>query len=145
MAIKNESELRKLIMADCKKALAKAQEKVYKILDLYLQRFYADYDPVIYERTYQLLRSLVKGDIRQNGNKITAEVYFNLGYIYETGRNPSGEQVMNAATYGGHGAEGLRIMYGSGEDAWFTPLEILDANAIKILVDMLKAEGIPIK
>lgn len=145
MAIKNESELRKLIIADCKKALAKAQEKVYKILDLYLQRFYADYDPVMYERTYQLLRSLVKGDIRQNGNKITAEVYFNLGYIYETGRNPSGEQVMNAAAYGGHGAEGLRIMYGSGEDAWFTPLEILDANAIKILVDMLKAEGIPIK
>lgn len=145
MTFKNEKELKKFLLSKCKNALIKSQEKVYKILDLYMQRFYADYDPVMYQRTYQLLCSLVKSDIRSTSNGYEADVYFDLSYIYETGRNPSGEQVMNAAAYGGHGAEGLRIMYGSGEDAWFTPLEILDAKAIEILKNMLIAEGIPIK
>ena len=99
----------------------------------------------MYERTYKLLHSLVKSDIRQVGNGLIAEVYFDLDYLYVTGAEPSGEQVMDAAAYGGHGAKGLRVVNGGGEDAWFTPLEILDAEAIKILKNMLIAEGIPIK
>lgn len=147
MVIKNESQLKKIILADCKRALVKAQERVYKIIDLYLQRFYADYDPVWYDRTYKLLHSLVKSDIRQEGNKLVAKVYFDLDHLgdtYNTGANPSGEDVMNVAAYGGHGAEGLKVVYGSGQDAWFTPLEIIDAEAINILRDMLIAEGIPL-
>lgn len=145
MVFKNEKELKEFVLKKSRNALAKTQEKVYKILDLYLQRFYADYDPVWYDRTYKLLHSLVKSDVKQKGNSITAEVYFDLGYIYETGSKPSGEQVMNVAAYGGHGAQGLSVMYGSGEDIWFTPLEILDAQAIEILKNMLIAEGIPIR
>lgn len=145
MVFKNEQQLKSFLLAKCQSALANAQEKVYKILDLYMQRFYADYDPVMYERTYQLMKSLVKSDIQMVGNEIKAEVYFDLGYIYESGANPSGEDVMSQAAYGGHGATGLRVMYGGGEDVWFTPLEILDAEAINILKNMLIAEGIPIK
>ena len=145
MVFKNEKELERFLLAKCQSALIKAQEKVYKVLDLYMQRFYADYDPELYERTYQLLHSLVKSDIRKNGKELIAEVYFDLNYMYETGANPSGKQVMDAAAYGGHGAKDLLIVYGSGEDACFTPLEILDAKAIEILKNMLIAEGIPIK
>lgn len=143
--IKNEAQLKRLLMSDCCGALAKAQDKVYKIIDLYLQRFYADYDPVVYERTKQLLRSLVKSSIRKEGNELIAEVYFELNYRYETGARPSGEDVMFQASHGGHGAEGLKVVYGSGEDVWYTPLEILDAQAIEILVQMLISEGIPIR
>jgi hypothetical protein len=99
----------------------------------------------MYERTYKLLHSLVKSGIRQVGNELVAEVYFDLDYLYNTGAKPSGEQVMNVAAYGGHGAENLRVVNSGGEDAWFTPLEILDAEAINILKNMLIAEGIPIK
>ena len=70
MVIKNETQLKNVILGDCRRALAKAQERVYKIIDLYLQRFYADYDPVWYERTGRLLHSLVKSDIIQEGNKL---------------------------------------------------------------------------
>lgn len=143
--IKNEAQLKELIMSDCRRALAKAQDKVYRIIDLYLQRFYADYDPVVYDRTRQLLHSLVKGNIRQEGNELIAEVYFKLNYIYETGARPSGEDVMFQASHGGHGAKGLKVVYGSGEDVWYTPLEILDAQAIDILKQMLISEGIPIR
>lgn len=145
MVFKNEAQLKSFLLKKCQSALIKAQEKVYKILDLYMQRFYADYDPELYERTYQLLHSLVKSDIHSTGNGYEAEVYFDLGYIYDTGANPSGKQVMDAAAYGGHGAQGLLVVYGGGEDTWHTPKGILDAKAIEILKNMLIAEGIPIK
>lgn len=145
MVFKNEQQLKSFLLSKCKSALVNAQEKVYKILDLYMQRFYADYDPVIYERTYQLMKSLVKSDIKMVGNEINADVYFDLGYIYNTGLNPSGEDVMNVAAIGGHGADGLRVVYFGGEDAWHTPLDILNVEAINILKNMLIAEGIPIK
>lgn len=145
MVFKNEKELEAFILKKCHNALAKTQEKVYRILDLFMQRFYADYDPELYERTYQLLHSLVKSDIRRKGNELIAEVYFDLDYMYKTGANPSGKQVMDAAAYGGHGAQDLLIVYGGGEDAWFTPKEIIDDEAIEILKNMLIAEGIPIR
>ena len=132
-------------MPKLKSAVTRAQEQVYKIIDLYLQRFYADYDPVVYERTRQFLHSLVKGGVEKVGNGYAAKVYFDLSYVYSTGANPSGEDVMGAAAYGGHGAKGLKVVNGGGEDAWFTPLEILDAEAIDILKRMLISEGIPIK
>ena len=146
MTFKNEAQLKAFILAKCQSALSNAQEKVYKIIDLHIQRFYADYDPVMYDRTYQLMHSLVKSSIIPVGNGYKAEVYFDLGSIgYSTGAQPSGGQVFGAAAYGGHGANGLRVVYGGGADIWQTPKEILDAEAIEILVQELKAAGIPIK
>lgn len=146
MVINNEAELKAILMPKIKNALVKAQEKVYKIVDLYVQRFYADYDPVMYERTYALMHSLVKDEIVPTANGFKARVYFDIsGLQYATGARPSGEQVMGAAAFGGHGAKGLKVVYGSGEDLWYTPLEILDADAINILKNMLISEGIPIK
>lgn len=146
MVFKNEKQLRDFLLKKCQIALESAQEKVYKIIDLHIQKFYADYDPVMYDRTYQLMHSLVKGDISPTANGYKAEVYFDLGSIgYNTGRQPSGEQVMGAAAYGGHGATGLKVVYGGGADIWYTPLEILDAKAIEILVQELRAAGIPIR
>lgn len=146
MTFKNEAQLKNFLLQKCKSAIIKAQEKVYKILDLYMQRFYADYDPVMYERTYQLMHSLVKSDIAFTGNGYEAEVYFDMSKLnYLTGRQPSGEQVVDAAAYGGHGATGLKIVYGGGEDIWFTPLEIINAEAVETLKNMLILEGIPIR
>ena len=145
MVFKNEKQLKNFLLQKCKPALERSQNQAYKIIDLYLNRFYADYDPVMYERTYKLLHSLVKSDIVPTGNGYKAEVYFNLDYLYDTGAQPSGEDVMFEASHGGHGAKGLKVVNGGGEDAWFTPLEILDAEAIEILKNMLIAEGIPIK
>lgn len=146
MFFKNEDQLKSFLMSKCQAALKNAQEKVYKIIDLHIQRFYADYDPVMYDRTYQLMHSLVKSNIRPTGSGYEAEVYFDLGSIsYVTGAKPSGGQVMDAAAYGGHGASGLKVVYGGGADIWQTPKDILDAEAINILVQELRVAGIPIK
>lgn len=124
-----------------------SQEKIYQILDMFVKEFYADYDPVMYERTYQLYRSLVKTDVYLIGNGYEAEVYFDLSSLnYITGAKPSGEQVMSAAAYGGHGADGLRVVYGnSGADIWNNVIPVLSTEAIEILKEELIAQGVPIK
>ena len=147
MVFKNEKQLKEFLLAKCKNALIKSQEQVYQIIDRFVKEFYVDYSPEMYERTYQLYRSLVKSDITPTANGYEAYVYFDLDSLdYVTGARPSGEQVMEAASYGGHGAEGLRVVSGnSGVSIWNDPKEIINAEAINILKRMLISEGIPIK
>lgn len=147
MVFKNEAQLKNFLLAKCKNALVKSQEQIYRIIDRFVKKFYADYDPVLYERTNQLLNSLVKSEIISTGNGFEAQVYFDLDSLnYVTGAQPSGKQVMDAAAYGGHGAEGLRVVSGdTGVSIWDDPMQILSTEAIEILREMLISEGIPIK
>ena len=146
MILKSESELKRFLLAKCRNALEKAQEQVYQIIDRFVKEFYAEFTPEMYERTYQLFRSLVKSDIIPTGNGYKAEVYFDLSSLnYVTGSKPSGEQVMGAAEWGRHGAMGLAVADFKGTSIWHEPLEILNAEAINILKKMLISEGIPIK
>lgn len=137
----------------------KAQEEVYKIIQKFLYDYYNDFTPELYERTYQLLGSLVKSRITSNGNGYRAEVYFDLDklhyakYGWQDGRPPSGEEVFEAAKQGLHGAigdagGGYRFRYldgNTGVNTWGDPIRELDAKAINILKQMLISEGIPIK
>ena len=52
---------------------------------------------------------------------------------------------MQAAEWGRHGAMGLMVADFKGTSVWHESLGKLDAEAIDILVNMLKAEGIPVK
>lgn len=146
MVFKNEAELRNYVLPKMKNAIVKAQSQVYQIVDRFVKEFYAEYPPEVYERTYQLYRSLVKSNIVPTKNGYEAEVYFDLSSIdYVTGSRPSGEQVMGAAEWGRHGAMGLAVADFKGTSIWHEPLDILNAEAINILKKMLISEGIPIK
>ncbi len=149
MVFKNRNELLAFLYDKAYDALKNAQTIVYDIIQDYLQQFYADYDPVLYERTEQLLRSLVKGDIRPSSKGYLADVYFDLSSLnYVTGNQPTGEQVMEAAAQGLHGAIGSNLLYvhgNTGVGVWNDALQVLDAEAIRILRDRLVEKGIPIK
>lgn len=146
MVFKNETQLKTFLMAKCKNAMIKSQEQVYQIINRFVKEFYAEFSPEMYERTYQLYRSLVKSDIKPTSNGYEAEVYFDLSSLYYvTGSQPSGEQVMGAAEWGRHGAMDLAVADFKGTSIWHEPLEILNAEAINILKKMLITEGIPIK
>lgn len=146
MVFNNEAQLKSFLMAKCKNALMKAQEQVYQIIDRFVKEFYAEFSPEVYERTYQLYRSLVKSDIIPIGNGYEAQVYFDISSLdYISGSRPSGEQVMGAAEWGRHGAMGLAVADFKGTSIWHEPLEILNVEAVNILKKMLIAEGIPIK
>lgn len=153
MVFKNEKELERFIMKQSRQALLKAQDKVYSIIKKFVRQFYNEYDPEVYQRTYQLLESLVQSRIVSDGKGYKAEIYFDVGGLrYTTGARPSGEQVMKAAAQGAHGAmgnaNGVDLLYvdsGAGTGVWNDPIMYLNANAINILVDMLRAEGVPVK
>lgn len=149
MTFKNRSELLNFLYDKAYSALRNAQGTVYEIIRDFVVQFYEDYDPVLYERTEQLLRSLVRGDIRPSANGWVADVYFDLSSLnYITGNQPTGEQVMRAAAQGLHGAIGEDFLYVQGDTGvsiWNDPLQVLDAEAIRVLRDRLREQGIPIK
>ena len=146
MIFKNEKQLKDFLLRKCENALVKSQSQIYQIIDRFVKEFYAEFSPEMYERTYQLYRSLVKSDIVPTSNGYQAEVYFDLSSIdYVTGSRPSGEQVMQAADFGRHGAMGLAVADFKGTSIWHESLDILNAEAINILKKMLISEGIPIR
>lgn len=149
MVFKNKSELLNFLYDKAYDALKNSQTVVYDIIQDYLQQFYADYDPILYERTEQLLHSLVKGDIHPSAKGYVAEVYFDLSSLnYVTGNQPTGTQVMEAAAQGLHGAIGSDLLYvhgNTGVGVWNDALQVLDAEAIRILKDRLIEQGIPVK
>ena len=149
MVFKNQKELIGFLYDKAYDALRAAQGVVYEIIHDFIIQFYEDYTPELYERTEQLLRSLVKGDIRPSTNGFVADVYFDLSSLnYVTGNQPTGEEVMKAAADGLHGAIGSNLLYvygNRGVGVWKDPLQVLDEEAIRILKDRLIEEGIPIK
>ena len=159
MVFKNEKQIERFLLEKSRLALIKAQDRVYSIIKRFLYRFYLEYDPSEseygYERTRQLLESLVQSRIVSDGNGYKAEIYFDVdGLNYVTGGQPTGEQVMAAATQGYHGAIGeipnsdkefKYVDIGNGTKIWDDPIQKLNAEAIDILVEMLKSEGVPVK
>ena len=144
---RSSKELKDYIIGKSYQAMQRAEEYVYSLIDLYLQNFYKDYNPVKYRRTDQLLHSLVKSDIRKSGNGWEAYVYFDFTSLkYETGKKPSGEQVISAAAKGEHGAEGLHTEQGKyGIDVWNEPVEIINSEFIEKFKEYLIDAGIPVK
>lgn len=149
MSFKNDNEIKKFLLQKCRTAISQTQNKIYAIIKKALVEFYQDYDPILYERTNQLLHSLVKTDVYQVRNGYRAEVYFDLsGINYMTGNMPTGQQVMKAASHGLHGAIGRDLLYVNGEkgvDIWNTPIQEIDSRAVDMIVRELKSQGIPIK
>ena len=146
MVFKNQKELEHFVMKQSRQALMKAQDEVYRVVKKWIGKYYKDYTPELYDRTAQLFGSLVESRIVQDGKGYKAEVYFDLSGFYDTGSNPTLEQVFNAAKMGLHGADGLHVEEGRQHiSIWDNPIQELDTKAIDILVDMLKAEGIPVK
>lgn len=140
---KNTKELEHFLMKQSRQALLKAQDKVYGIIKGFVYGFYTEFAPDEYKRTRQLLESLVQSRIVSDGKGYKAEIYFDVsGLNYETG-SWSGEEVFDVAMnykYP-HGA----YEKAGGEPMWKNIKPTLDAKAINTLVDMLRAEGIPIK
>lgn len=77
MKFKSEAELKKFLLAKCKEAVARTEQKVHSIIDMCLEQFYNEFSPIEYIRTEQLLHSLVRSGIEPNGkNGYKARVYF---------------------------------------------------------------------
>ena len=152
MVFKSVEELRTYILSRCEAAVVEVEEKVYRIIDEHLDKFYGEFTPAEYIRTKQLLHSLVRTGVKQVGTSFVAEVYFDASKLnYQTGVIPlksgrtgyatwSGGQVLETAMQSGlpHGG------YAGGTAIWGESLTKL-GNIYILLVQALEANGIPVK
>ena len=155
MVFKNQKQLESFLMKQSRQALLKAQDKVYGIIKQFVYKFYTEYEPDEYIRTRQLLESLVQSRIVPDGKGYKVEIYFDAsGMNYPTEHVPrksgwegsahwDGETVLGVAMEGEYPHGGYAEA--GGTPIWKASKIKLDAEAVNILVDMLRAEGIPIK
>ena len=150
---KNQKQLERFLLEKSRQALIKAQDKVYGIIKQFVYKFYTEYEPDEYIRTRQLLESLVQSRIVSDGKGYKVEIYFDasgMNYPIENVQRRSG-------WYGSASWDGETVLrvamesevphggYTGGTAIWTASKIKLDADAINILVDMLRAEGIPVK
>lgn len=162
MTFDSLDELKNYILTKSQVAIELAQEKVAMIINHFLTEYYREFEPEVYVRTYQLLRSLIKSDVQYTGNGWVAEVYFDIGaldyatrvvpaqFSWASSNNTYHRQpwdggntawVLETAMTGGlpHGG------YAGGTAIWTESMKILDKQAIKILKEKLIAAGVPVR
>ncbi len=155
MAITSIAQLKSLLEKRIQQALILTQEEIYDTIQKHLERFYDDYDPVYYERTYQFLNSLIKTNIEQKGNSISCSVQLDEDYLkYHYPGNPGwsgnvpadGIDVATWANDPSHvHTHGYTV---SGNVAWWSDaMEELGGRdgILNIMKKNLKAAGVPIK
>lgn len=92
MTFNSVDELKNYILSRSKVAIEQARERVYDKIAEFLFKFYEEFEPNVYVRTYQLLCSLVKTDVVKTTNGWVAEVYFDLNALdYSTRIVPQGQ------------------------------------------------------
>lgn len=135
MLIKNKSQLQNVLNQRINIAVKQTMEYFEMRLSDFLNRgYYQMYDPVQYERTDQLLKSVTANLI--NGN--TAEIYLDLNYNYEY---VSAEYVANLAAQGYHGNKSIQ----TDGRFWESFKEIYYEQLIPELKKNLKQQGLNIK
>ena len=154
MTFNSMEELKNYILSCSKEAIEMAQIRVFDIIDKFLERFYSEYTPVLYERTRQLLHSLVTTDIKSTGNGWVAEVYFDaslmdhsikglqgIGMWYNKGW--SEEKILETAMIGEHPHGGWPTT--NETQIWTESMKVLNKDAINILKQELINAGIPVR
>lgn len=79
--IRNGKELDKLLKQIAYKMLSKTRNEIHNAIQKSINEYYLEYSPSVYERTYRFLNSLVKTEIKQNGNELRCEVKIDEGYL----------------------------------------------------------------
>lgn len=125
-------QIKKDIQAKSENGVRSAVDKIYEVIDSSLKRYYGEFSPEMYQRTYQLFCSLV-----ETGGGLHGEVYFDAGALnYTTGKWGAAE-VLDASMHGSHGG------YVGGTAIWDDSMaELGDINAL--IVRELRAAGLPV-
>lgn len=163
--IRNEKDLDSLLKRIAYKMLSRTRDEIYGAIQKSIDEYYSEYTPAVYKRKYKFLNSLVKTEIKQQGNELRCEVkidedYLRYAYPYTGKFNPSyphdydgrfamGMDVVNWANRkcpdddepGGN--HGYTKDVGRDDGFWDGTLEEL-GDIIQLLKKNLKNQGIKI-
>lgn len=166
--IKSISELKRVFQNRASYAARITRDEMFKVFQKHIDKFYGEYKPTVYKRTYKFLNSLIKTDITLSGNELSCSVridekYLNYEYPYTQrfkpsyphhydGRFASGYDVASWANgkfpwddYSG-GKHGYTVDVGSGNGFWNDAIEELGGKQgiINLMKRNLKKCGVPV-
>lgn len=110
--IKSMSELNKILESRIQQALKMTQNEIFKVFQEHIKDYYEEpvfrdgtsAIPMLYDRTYKLLNSLIKTDITKSGGIISCSVKIDPNYLnYKYMGGASGLDVMLSANQQFHG------------------------------------------
>ena len=146
MTFNSIEEMKTYIINKSKGAVQQAKEFVFKTMEDVLIQFYEEYDPSIYNRTFQMLCCCVQTDVIPTANGWVAEIYFDSSKMnYTTDSQPSGESVLEAAKFGRHGAMGLAVVDFKGTPIMEESVIRLSKKIYPLIKSALIANGIPVR
>lgn len=143
MTFSSKKDLEKYLLSKMEDSVLEAQNIVYSVLEAFINNFYDEYDPVKYNRTFQLYKSLVKSKIEKVGNGYKAVVYFDASQMNHIESEWSDEQILETAAIGSYPHGGYPNAGGNG--ILNNAMPIISQEAYNWLKQALKDRGIPIK
>lgn len=154
MLFRSSVEMQNYILAHCLKgAVQDTILKIEKIIEQCVRKFYGEYNPVLYDRTYQLLHSYIIVNAIMSGNGYEAEVYFDASRLDHSMKSLNGVSVPNTswseetilstalsgpAPHGGYPPAG-------GNGIWNDAMPIVSQSVYNYLKSALIASGLPIR
>ena len=135
-------QLQKALMPTMANMTGVLAERVYEILNYFLQEYYNSYSPVYYRRQYDFLRSAIKVEPKVKGNKVIASVYIDTDHL-DNYYDATGEEVASWANQGLHGGT---VEGNNTPHVWDDTVKNTVGNGelLKLAVDYLKSKGIPV-
>lgn len=149
--IKSMSDLKKILESRIQQALKMTQQEIFKVIQQHITDYYHEpvfrdgtsAIPMIYDRTYKLLNSLIKTNIVKSSGTISCSVEIDPNYLdYHYMGGASGLDVMLSAEQAFHGwsVEGdIRIWSDSLAELGLEP------GILFIMKNNLKKCGVPVK
>ena len=132
-------ELQKHMEFACRKAVENACNRLLgRLQEIIDEEYYDVFDPERYKRTYQFLESATTKMLSNTAGQILMNpnaMHYKAGW--------SGKAQIESAAKGLHGGwdyEGV-----SDHKYWEVFIDYCEQNAVKILKEELKAQGIPVK
>ena len=141
----NYKDLFTAIRTDTEQALNHTADLTKELIDSFINQWYNDYTPTVYERTYQLLNAVIRTDVQKSGNKMNVTIYLDKSLLaYDTDT----DGILQAADNGLHGS--INNHYEEGERhvrLWSDSIEqIKDTEMIfTAFENYLKNKGYDIK
>lgn len=150
-AIKSMGDLTKILELRIQQALKMTQQEIFEVIQQHITDYYKEpvfrngtsAIPMIYDRTYKMLNSLIKTDIVKSGGTISCSVEIDPNYLnYKYIGGMSGLDVMLSAEQAFHGwsVEGdMRIWSDALSELGLKP------GILYIMKSNLKKCGVPVK
>ena len=149
--IRSVSDLTKILESRIQQALKTTQQEIFEVIQQHITDYYKEpvfrngtsAIPMLYDRTYKLLNSLIKTDIIKSDGTISCSVEINPNYLnYKYMGGASGLDVILSAEQAFHGwsIEGdMRIWSDSLAELGLKP------GILFIMKNNLKKCGVPVK